>query len=199
MPGLRNTARGWGWGARGFHWAMAVLILFMLGLGFRVAHLVPDLGQRYGLTQLHKSWGAVAFALAVLRLVWRAVGGARPPPVPMPRWQERAAGLSHAALYLLMILMPVSGWVMAAASPLQDLLGEPNMVFGALALPDPWMPGNEAVSDTAHLMHRAAAILLAALIALHVAAALWHQFVLRDGLISRMLRGPRPPAPPIRR
>jgi cytochrome b561 len=188
--------RGWGRGVRLLHWTMAALILFQLGLGLYVAHGLEDLGRRFELTQLHKSWGATIFALALARLAWRlAQPGRPPPPASMPRWQARAAAASHAALYALMLAAPISGWVYASASPLQDLLGIENEVFGVFALPDPWVPGDEALAAAARRAHGAAAWLLLALVAVHAAAALKHHFVDRDDVLTRMVRGGDQPRP----
>ena len=151
---------------------------------------VPDLLARFTLTQTHKSWGTVVFVLALVRVAWRLANRARPPLPPMPRWQVRAARASHALLYLFMFLMPLSGWLLASASPVQDLLQMQNLVFGRLAPPRPLRPRQRRGSRRRlHRLHATAAIGLAALLALHAAAALKHQFVDRDGLLARMLSG----------
>ena len=187
---LANSERSWGWGARALHWIMAALILFQLGLGLRMTVFTPDLLARFALTQVHKSWGSVIFALALLRLGWRIANRASPRlPAGTPPWQVRAAGASHALLYLLMIALPLSGWVAAAASPVQDMLGIENRVFDWFALPDPWVPGDKTVADAAAVFHRFAALALAGLLSLHVAAALRHHFVDRDDVLVRMTFG----------
>src|SRR4051794_13960919 len=124
----RDSAAGWGWVTRALHWTIAALILLQLGFGLWMVQAVPDLLQRFTLTQLHKSWGFVVFMLAVVRVGWRLANRGRPPLPVMPLWQVRAAGASHLALYLLMFVMPLSGWIMASASPTQDLLQMQNMV-----------------------------------------------------------------------
>ncbi len=85
--------------------------------------------------------------------------------------------------------MPVSGWVMASASPTQDLLGMQNLVFGRWPLPDPWVPGDAGLEAAAHTVHVASAILLAAVLALHAGAALWHHVIRRDRVLAAMIRG----------
>ena len=185
---LRDSADGWGAVTRLLHWGMAALILFQLGFGLWMTR-VPDLLQRFLLTQTHKSLGTTIFALALLRLGWRLANRRPPLPPAMPAWQRRAARLSHAALYGLMLLLPLSGWLMASASPTQDLLGMQNLVFGRWPLPDPFVPGDARVEAAAHAVHAGAAIALALLLALHAAAALRHQFVDRDGLLARMIHG----------
>ncbi len=178
---------GWGWVTRLLHWTMAAVILFQLGFGLYMTRFVPDLLARFSLTQTHKSWGTVVFVLACLRIAWRLAARARPPLPPMPVWQARAAAVSHGLLYVFMIAMPVSGWLLASASPVQDLLQMQNLVFGTWALPDPFVPGSDALEARLHLVHTTAAIGLALVLALHAGAALVHQFVDRDGLLARML------------
>lgn len=185
--GLRNTAAGWGLVARGLHWGMAGLVFAQLGIGVWGAEITRDLARRFELAQLHKSLGALVLVLVLLRLAWRRLDP--PPPLPpMPAWELSAARWSHGGLLGLLVAMPLTGWVYAAASPAQDLLGIENRAFG-LVLPDPWVPGNAAVAAVAGWLHTGLAAVLALLLAVHVAAALRHQFWRRDRLLSRMLRG----------
>jgi len=186
----RNSETGWGWPARLLHWVMAALILFQLGLGLYMSRLVQDLIAEFNLTQLHKSWGFVIFVLALARVAWRLFDRATPrDPEDMPRWQVVGARISHRLLYGLILLLPLSGWVMSAASPNQDLLKNQNMVFGAFAMPDPWVPGVKAVAEAAERVHTLAAILLALVLVVHVGAALQHHFVKRDPVLTRMILG----------
>lgn len=181
-----STATSWGWVARLFHWVVAGLVLFQIGLGVYMARL-EDLIRQFELTQTHKSVGATVFFLALLRLAWRVIDRSRPrQPPAVPRWQARAAAASHLLLYTLLIVLPVSGWIYASASPLQDLLNVETMVFGAFALPDPWVPGNEGVARAARAVHGVAAGLLGGLLTAHVAAALKHHFIDRDDVFARM-------------
>lgn len=181
-----DSAASWGWVSRVLHWTMAALIVFQLGFGLYMTR-VPDLIARFALTQTHKSWGAVVFALAVLRVGWRLASPTRPALPPMPAWQVRAAHLSHGLLYVFMFLMPISGWLLASASPVQDLLQMQNLVFGTVALPDPFVPGSERLEAGFGLVHRSAAVGLALVLSLHAAAAVWHQGVARDGTLARMI------------
>ena len=184
-----DAPTGWGWVTRALHWTMAALILFQLGFGLWMTR-VPDLLARFTLTQTHKSWGTVVFLLACLRVVWRLLNRTRPPLPPMPRWQADAARASHGLLYLFMFLMPLSGWLLASASPVQDLLQMQNLVFGTWPLPDPFVPGSDRLEAALHRLHATAALGLALLLALHAAAALKHQFADRDALLARMLWRP---------
>jgi cytochrome b561 len=185
-----NTETSWGWVARAFHWVLAALILFQLGLGVWMVNVVSDLIEQFRLIQLHKSWGSVIFALALLRLGWRLASPAAPTlPAGTPHWQVRGAAVSHRLLYALILVLPLSGWVLASASPNQDLLGIENMVFGWFALPDPWVPGVKPIAEAAWTVHIGAAILLAATLVVHVAAALKHHLVDRDDVLVRMSWG----------
>lgn len=186
--GLSNTETAWGWPARLLHWLMAALILFMLGLGVWMTEFVTDMYAQFDLVQIHKSWGFVVFVLALLRILWRWTH--RPPaPVPMPRWQHLAAEGAHRALYVLMIFMPVTGWLMASASELQEMYGIKNMVFGLFALPDPFVPGDKDLEAIFATLHFWGAVALALLLVAHVAGALKHHFIDRDDTLTRMTLG----------
>lgn len=185
MPG--RAVQGWGLVARTFHWGMAALVLFQAWLGVRAAFLTPDLGERFDLVQRHKSWGVVILALTLARLAWRLARGV--PPPPGPAWRRRLAAGVQATLYGLLLALPLSGWVMVSAAPLQDLLGMRNMVFGLFALPDPWIPGSKRVEGLAAAAHLWAAALLAGALTLHVSGALWGEFWARDHALRRMILG----------
>ena len=186
---MPNTDRGWGWPARLLHWAMAGLILFQLGLGFYMVNLVTSIYEQFPLYQTHKSWGAVIFCLALLRILWRLANRAPEPPSTTSRAEDLMAHGAHLALYVLMVLLPLSGWLMASASPLQDTYGLQNMVFTWFEMPDPFQPGSKALEEALKTIHLWAALAMAAILAVHVLAALWHQFVRRDGVLRRMIIG----------
>lgn len=189
MPAT-NSATSWGWVARLLHWGMAGLILYQLTLGFYMANFVEDLFRQFQLTQTHKSWGFVIFALAVARAGWRLASPRGPvAPAHLPRWQARAAAATHGLLYVLILVVPLSGWVYVSASPLQDLLGIENTVFGLFAMPDPWQPGNAAVANVARTVHGAGAVLMTLILALHAGAAIKHHLVDRDDVLRRMTWG----------
>ncbi len=184
---IRNTATGYGWIAIAFHWLMASLILFMLGLGLYMHELPLSDPATFQLFQLHKSIGFVVLALAVFRLVWRLVNPAPKLPSGMKSWEKLAAHLGHIGLYALMFALPLSGWLMVSASP----WGIPTVVFNVLPvphLPVPEMLGTkEAAEATLKSVHALAAYLLIALLVAHIAAALKHHFVARDATLKRMV------------
>ena len=187
--GIGNTATSWGWPARLLHWVMAGLILFQLGLGFRMVRLVSDVAEKFGLYQTHKSWGFVIFTLALVRILWRVTHKRPELPGHMSPLEAALARGAHLALYLLIVLQPITGWLLASASPLQDTYGLRNMVFTWFELPDPFQPGSKALNDQLASVHAWSAFAMAVILAGHVAAALRHQFVRRDGLLRRMILG----------
>ena len=187
--GTGNTATSWGWPARLLHWVMAGLILFQLGLGFRMVQLVSDVYVQFNLYQTHKSWGFVIFILALMRVGWRVVH--KPPELPasMTTLDMAVARGAHLALYVLMLLLPVTGWLMASASPMQESYGLKNMVFTWFELPDPFQPGSKGLEGVFKTIHTWAAFGLAVILLGHTYAALHHQFIKRDGVLRRMIRG----------
>ena len=177
MP-ARNTAVRYGFVAQGLHWTIAGLVVVQVALG-KIADELPVGLDKLALMARHKSVGITILALAVIRLAWRLIDRPPPPP-PMPRWQHAASRLTHAAFYLLLFAMPVSGWLMSSAS------NYPVSWFGLLQLPDFVRP-DEGLKDLLEDVHETLAKALIALAVLHVVAALKHQFIDRDGLLMRML------------
>ncbi len=194
--GLKNTRARWGWPAKVFHWTMAALILALAVVGTYMANFLDDMFLQIELTQTHKSFGFVVFVLAGLRLLWRWINPAVPDLPGAPSAIERAGvKAAHVALYALMFVIPLSGWLMSSASPLNDVDAYPaqmkNMVFGLFEMPDPIQPGDDRLTEIFHTVHWVSVYLLAAILAVHVAAALKHHFVDRDEVLRRMLPGGR--------
>ncbi|MEX0870696.1 MAG: cytochrome b [Aquisalimonadaceae bacterium] len=178
---LKNSHDGWGIVARGFHWLTAVLVLFMLGLGIYMVR-VDDLFRQFELYQLHKSVGLVVLALMLLRLAWRLQDQA-PPPIGRA-WERKTARAVHIFLYAALLIMPVTGFLLAAASPLEI----PTMFFGVMEIPHPIEP-DEDLEQRLILVHSTLAYVLGGVVAVHVAAALKHHILDRDATLRRMLRG----------
>lgn len=186
MPWFRNTETRYGAVAMLLHWAIAAAILTLLGLGVVMVRLPNADPLKFQLYQLHKSIGVTVLALSLLRLAWRLTHPAPPLPDTLRPWEAMLARATHVGFYVLMIGLPVSGWMMVSASPWNI----PTVVFGAFTLPHlpglAGLPNKAPVADALQEVHEAAAIAMAVLLALHVAGALKHHF-LRDGVLARML------------
>lgn len=159
------------------HWLLAAAIVVSLGVGFTMTEL-PMSPQRLKLYNWHKWAGITILVLSALRLLWRLTH--RPPAdLPMPAWQRRAAHGTHTLMYLLFFAVPLTGWAYSSAA------GFPVVVYGVLPLPD-WVPADKALAEAIKPWHGRLATLLGVVVLAHVAAALKHHFIDRDGLIHRM-------------
>lgn len=161
------------------HWlvAMALVVTFPLGLYMAELSLSP---RKAELAAYHKWIGVTVFALTCVRVGWRL--GHRPPAplATMPAWQRRAATAAHLAMYALLLAIPVSGWLYSSAA------GVPTVYLGRWVLPDA-VGEDERLAGALKLAHQLLNFALLALVVVHVAAALKHHFVDRDGLLARML------------
>ena len=164
--------------AQALHWgtALAIIAAFIL---IQVLEGMPKGQERSFLMGIHKSLGVTALALVLLRAGWRRIS---PPPVApaMPGWMETASRWAHVALYALMVLVPVVGMVMSWSA------GRPIAVFGLFTLPD-LLPPSPVVKNAAEEVHEVLGNLILILAGLHAGAALFHQYVLKDGVLARML------------
>ena len=164
--------------AMALHWLLAVAIVGAFGMGLYMSDL-PLSPTRLKLFNWHKWAGVTILALSALRLLWRL--GHRPPAdLPMPAWQARAAHAVHGLLYLTFFAVPLSGWAYSSAA------GFPIVWFGVLPLPD-FVPVDKALAHQLKELHELLAWGLALLVLAHVAAALKHHLIDKDGLLLRMM------------
>lgn len=165
------------------HWLLAIALVGIFSVGLYMADL-PFSPQRLKLYNWHKWAGITILLLSVLRLVWRLTH--TPPALPptvvqaMPGWQMRAYHATHVAMYALFFIVPLVGWAYSSAA------GFPIVLFGVLPLPD-FVPASKPLSELIKPWHEISAFALAGLVLLHVAAALKHHFIDKDGLLQRML------------
>ncbi len=182
MPPLRDSRERWGLISILIHWLTVLGILFMGALGLYMKAL-PIGAQKVSLYALHKSVGITLLGLVVLRLIWR-LANPRPGLPPMPRWQRIAAHASHGLLYLLLLAIPIAGWVMNSAANF------PLVWFGLVELPAITAP-NPELRALAGEVHEALFWTLILIALIHAAAAVKHHLVERDGVLRNML-GLRP-------
>ncbi len=175
--------------ARSLHWTMAILILAQVVFGKIMVFDGPEpnlwatLTEMFGLYDLHKLLGVTLFALVLLRLVNRIIRDVPPEDPNLEPWQRAAATLVHAWIYLLLIVVPLLGWIGISLYPALTL-------FGMFDLPTLTGP-NRAASESVLIAHAFGAYILIALIFAHVGAALFHHFIRHDGTLRRMLPGLR--------
>lgn len=179
-PSIANAAITYGPVAVVLHWLLAVLIAAAFFIGVSMVDL-PFSPQRFRFFNWHKWLGIAVLMLSAARLLWRA-SGHRPPPTPagMPAWQVAAYRGTHLAFYGMFFVVPLLGWAYTSA------VGVPVVFLGWLPLPD-FGPRDKALGeDVLKPLHAVASYVLATLVVVHVAAALKHHYVERDGLLVRM-------------
>lgn len=168
--------------ARGLHWLTSLLVLgIVIPAGVWIKYFEPaDEAFKLRLYNVHESVGVIVFVLVLLRLAYRWRNPPPPLPTDTPAFVRLAAHAVHLALYALLLLMPIGGFLATNA------WGFPLSVFGVLPLPSP-VGKDEALAKVFSFLHWSGAIAIGALILGHIVGALYHQFVRRDGLIRRML------------
>lgn len=179
---IKNTADRYGAIAQLFHWVIVALIVtqFVLASRAEAAEEARQLLQLDRILATHRSVGMTIFMLAILRLIWRF---SNPVPAPAPTtkpWQARLAGIVHWALYALILLTPLAGWLMSSAK------SGSVAWFGWFTFPDLIAP-DEARFEQLEELHELLATSIFALAILHILAALKHHFIDKDNVLRRML------------
>jgi cytochrome b561 len=164
--------------AKSLHWLMAIMIAGMLALGLYM-HDLPFSPEKLRLYSWHKWFGVTLFVLVWVRLAWRMRHPAPKLPATLSPLVRRAAHAGHATLYILMIAIPLSGWLMSSA------LGFQTVWFGVIPIPD-LISRDRALADLLVLVHKSLNVALMLTLAGHVLAALWHHFILKDDTLRRM-------------
>ncbi len=191
---LRNTETGYGLVAIVFHWTIAALFAGQVSLGVVMTRLADDVPAKFGLYQWHKSFGLLILLLALVRLAWRLVNPAPLLPADMRALEKRAARLAHVFLYAAIVLVPLTGWAFVSSSPLNI----PTFAFYLVVVPHLPVPVSDAAEAVMRRVHTSLALATAAVAFVHIGAALRHHFVLKDGVLRRMIvpvrqrRGDRP-------
>jgi cytochrome b561 len=163
--------------SRWLHWIIAVLVI-----GNIIGGLFHDaLGKMFPVMPVHKAVGITVLALTLVRIGWRFAHPLLPLPQEMPGWEKLAARLSHGLFYVLLLAVPLTGWIMVSAGD------RPLNWFGLFDIPKFGVTKGDAIVGASRAGHEVLGITFAALALLHIAAALRHHFVLRDGILRRML------------
>lgn len=164
--------------AIGLHWLVALLIFVTFPLGVYM-HDLPLSPEKLRLFSYHKWIGITILMLASLRVLWRLTH--QPPPLPdsIAAWQRHASRIVHGLLYVLILVIPLSGWLMSSAKGVQTVW------FGVVPLPD-LVGKNRALGELLTGVHQALNFGLLGLVVLHVGAALQHHFIERQPFLQRM-------------
>lgn len=176
----KNTAGAYGAGAKGFHWALALLVIGLLALGLFMTNVDVGNALKFKLFFWHKSFGITVLFLVALRLGWRLYNK-QPGALPgHKKWEKRLAKFTHFFLYFAMFTMPLSGWIMSSAKHYSV------SVFGWFTLPH-ITPESKELARAAVQFHETMAWIFIALVALHVAGAIKHHVIDKDDTLRRML------------
>ena len=170
--------------AIGLHWLMLLALASAFAMGLYIQEL-PFSPNKLRLISYHKWAGVTIFMVLLFRVYWRL---SHPPPAlpaEMPRWQQHAAAATHLALYALMFLIPVTGWLMSSAKGFQTVW------FGVLPLPD-LLEKNTETGDLLKQIHMLLNFVLVGTVFAHAGAALKHHFINHDDVLTRMLPFQRP-------
>ncbi len=179
MMQIRNTQQTYGVIAKCLHWLVALLIIALLIVGTSINYISTD-AIKFNVINIHKSFGLLVLALVIIRIVWRFSNKTPELPLTTPRWQRRAARLSHMLIYIAILLMPISGIIMSTAA------GYPPRFFGLFTLQLP-IAVNKVTAQWFNQAHEILAWIILALVCIHILAALKHHFIDRDNVLKRML------------
>lgn len=163
--------------AKIIHWIMGLVIIGMLAVGYLMGNIAPP--QKFEIYNLHKSVGILLFILVVIRIVMRIMSAYPGLPTETPRWVEIIAKLNIFGLYVMMFLMPLSGFLMS------NLSGRSISFFGLVEMPS--FSENTQIAHFCHEIHELGPVVFILLIIAHIAGGLFHHFILKDNVLRRML------------
>lgn len=178
---LRNSTTDWGWLASALHWLAAVGIFWLIWLGLEQSDM-PRGPEKLAVRATHASWALLVFSLMTLRLLWRLANPTPAHPDGVPGWQRMASTAVHWAIYLAVFTQLVAGAMVTATGD------KPLPFFGLFSLPLP-VAADEDAHEFWEEIHKFTWKPLAALIVLHILAALYNHFVKKNDVLRRMTVG----------
>jgi cytochrome b561 len=180
---MKTTAKQYTLFAIGLHWWIALLIFIAFPLGIYM-HDLPFSPTKLKLFSWHKWLGVTVFLFVVVRIYWRLRNS--PPDLPdsIAPWQKRVTHVAHGLLYLLMVAIPLSGWLMSSAKGFQTVW------FGVLPIPD-LLGKDKELGNLLVTVHQTLNFSFLALLILHILAVLKHHFIDKDMILRRMLTNHR--------
>jgi cytochrome b561 len=176
---LGNSAERWGPVSKLLHWSIVALIIAQFVLA-EAAEDLPDGIEKLATLARHKSIGMLILGLALARIAWRLASPGPKSSPTWPKWQRTASGMSHGLLYLLVLLQPLSGWLMSSAA------NYPVSFFGWFQFPN-LLSASEQAAEFFEEFHEVLATGLLVVAIVHALAALYHHFLLKDEVLRRML------------
>lgn len=182
---MAGTAQRYNTVAIILHWVMALGFFMMLGSGIAMSYFDLEQSLKFNLYQWHKSGGVILLIAFALRITWRLITYKSIPALPesFPKLEKLAAHLGHYGLYAMMLLMPISGWIIVSSS----VYGLPTIVFNLFEWPHiPGLQGNERIHEASELAHLVLAIIFGLLITGHIAAVIKHAVIDHENLLTRM-------------
>jgi cytochrome b561 len=178
MP-LRNTANRYGAVAKFLHWGIVILIIAQYVLA-EAAEELEDGPDKFATIANHQSVGMLILLLMLARIGWKLANRGMPQPVPMARPQQIAAAAGHGILYLLVLALPLSGWVMSSAA------GDPPAFFGLFEFPS-LVGASHDLQETLEEVHETLFNAVVVVAVLHALAAVFHHVWMKDDTLRRML------------
>lgn len=172
---IKNTYQDYGMVSKLLHLLIAIAVICMLSVGF----FMDDIGIK-AVYLIHKFTGLCILTLAILMIFWKSINPKPAYPITMPRWQQILAKSVQHSLLLLIILMPLSGWIFSTAA------GKPPVFFGT-QLPMPFIPLSHNIKEFFAETHKIIAWIIIGFVSIHVLGAMKHWFIDKDGIVQRML------------
>ena len=182
---LTNTETSWGSVSKTLHWLLFVLVFSQLCMGLFIDQLDTDIPAQYELSlaiwPYHEGLGLTVFPVALITMIWR-IATKRPKMLEMPLWQKIAGHIVHNAIHIIIMLMPIAGFIQTQA------YGFPVNYFGLFTFPK-FFEKSVELEKGMHAAHEMQGWILTALIILHIGGALKHHFIDKDETLSRFLPG----------